>query len=258
MKSKRFKRIYIEITNICNMRCSFCPPTKRESKFMSIEDFEHVLKEVKPFSDYICLHIKGEPLMHPRIGEILDLCDNYDLKANLTTNGTLLKEKVDILVGKKALRQINISLHSFENDSEDDFIKYFNNILYAIKKVRSSSDTIISFRMWNQGSHSQHKVMDKVYFNFDEKFEWPDITRDIISETGFCHGLRDQIGILVDGTVVPCCLDNEGDINLGNIFKLEFSKILESDHTNSIIKGFRENKLTEALCKRCGYASRFR
>ncbi|HCC06905.1 MAG TPA: radical SAM protein [Clostridiales bacterium] len=258
MKTKRFKRIYIEITNVCNMRCSFCPVTKREANFMSVADFEHILSEVKPFSDYVCLHIKGEPLLHPHIGEILDLCDKYDLKANLTTNGVLLKEKSDILANNKALRQINISLHSFENDSESDFIDYWNNIVYAIKKVRSNSDAIISFRMWNQGSHSQHKVMDKVYFNFDEKFDWPDITIAPLSDTGTCHGLRAQIGILVDGTVVPCCLDHEGNVNLGNIFKQKFSEIVASDRVTSIKKGFCDNKLTEDLCKRCGYASRFR
>lgn len=258
MRKMRFKRVYIEITNICNMRCSFCPVTKRDAKFMSLSEFEDILKQVKPYTDYVCLHIKGEPLLHPDISGILGLCEKYDLKANMTTNGTLLRDKVDILTNRVSLRQVNISLHSFEGDSEEDFVKYFDDIIYAAKKIRATSDTIISFRMWNQGSQSQHKVMDKVYFNFDEKFEWPDINRSVVSENGTCHGLREQIGILVDGTVVPCCLDNEGDVNLGNVFSQDFGEIVESDRVKAMVQGFRDNKLCEALCKRCGYATRFK
>ena len=88
-------------------------------------------------------------------------------------------------------------------------------------------------------------------------FNWPDINIDIISERGTCLGLKKQIAILVDGTIVPCCLDNEGNINLGNIFRDNFNDVINSKRSRNIINGFNNNKIVEDLCKRCGYRTRF-
>ena len=91
-----------------------------------------------------------------------------------------------------------------------------------------------------------------------EKFEWPDIQIDSLGEEVFCHGLRNQIGILVDGTVVPCCLDSEGNINLGNIFEKSLKDIVEDKRARDIYDGFSRRRAVEELCKKCGYATRFK
>ena len=73
----------------------------------------------------------------------------------------------------------------------------------------------------------------------------------------FCRGLRDQIGVLCDGTVVPCCLDHEGDIALGNLFEDELSDIMSTERAHRIYDGFSQRLAAEALCRRCGYSMRF-
>ena len=113
MKKKRFQKIYIEIINRCNLCCSFCPTSDRPSRMMSVDEFEKVAAQAAPFTDYICLHVKGEPLMHPWLGDILSIAHQNGLKVNLTTNAVLLPEKQQLLLGETAPRQISLSLHFY-------------------------------------------------------------------------------------------------------------------------------------------------
>lgn len=287
---KRFKKVYIEITNVCNLRCNFCPITKRTPKFMSLEDFSSVLNKVKDFTDYIYLHLKGEPLFHPDLGLFLDLAYEYGLKVNLTTNGTLISKNKDLLLNKPSLRQINISLHSIEQN------QWFNNQEEYIYEILSFIDqaeedrVIIALRLWNLTDRKEDniiknkfilekleshfglnynlidefskrrgiKIRDRLYLNEDMEFVWPDIDNDYYyEESGFCYGLRDQLGILVDGTVVPCCLDGEGIINLGNIYNEDLEMILDKEVSQKIFDGFSNRKAYAELCKRCTYKNKF-
>lgn len=289
---KKFKKFYIEITNVCNLACSFCPQTKRASKFMSIETFEKILNQIKPHTDYIYLHVKGEPLLHPEIDKFLDLSYEKGLKVNITTNGTLINKVKDKLLTKPALRQINFSLHSFDgNEGGGDKDSYINNIISFTKEALEATNMLISLRLWNldednitnlQRQRNRHilnliesefnlpykieekiepgrgiKIGDRLYLNQDYEFQWPDLKCDEDKSKGFCYGLRNQVAILVDGTVVPCCLDGEGVINLGNINDTNFSEIIEGERANNLFNGFSRREVVEELCRKCGYRKRF-
>lgn len=287
----KFKKVYIEITNVCNLSCSFCPKTKREKKFLNIEEFQYRLQEVKPYTKYLYFHLMGEPLLNPNLKEFLTIANEEGFKVNLTTNGTLLNKNREILLAAESLRQINISLHSFEaNDSEVNFEEYLYNIIDFIQEANASSNVIISMRLWNLDSYNLRgqnklnsdiitilqdkfgyqddlgevisrdkkvKIRKNLYLNSAEKFQWPDMNIDILGENGFCHGLRDHFGILVDGTVVPCCLDGEGNIPLGNIYDTSLKDILSGERAENIYNGFSQRRRVEELCKRCGYSDRF-
>lgn len=286
---KRFKKVYIEITNVCNLKCKFCPVTNRAPKFMSLEEFNDILDQVKGFTDYIYLHIKGEPLFHPNLDLFLDLAYKKGLKVNLTTNGTLIRDNKEILLNKPSLRQINISLHSIEqNKWYNNQEGYMDDILSFIDDAKDEK-LIVALRLWNltmetEGSVEKNKfildklgshfnldfnvfeefkkkrgikIREKLYLNEDMEFEWPDLNNNFYEESGFCYGLRDQVGILVDGTVIPCCLDGEGIINLGNIFNENFEMILDKEITHNIYDGFSNSKAVTELCKRCSYKNKF-
>ena len=255
----RFKRIYIEITNVCNLNCAFCPPHNRENRFMSFEEFKLILEKIKPYSEYIYLHVKGEPMLHPEFDTFVKYAYEKGYKINLTTNGTLIKNHLSIT---KYLRQINISLHATNN----------NEIILLTKNI---NDTIINYRIWNINENIEAKKLLEKEFNTiipssknytlsknkfisqENLFEWPDISKTETYEKGYCHGLKDQIGILVDGTIIPCCLDNNGDINLGNIFTQDFEEVLLSNKVLSIIEGFKNGNAIEKLCQKCSYKNRF-
>lgn len=289
---KKFKKFYIEITNVCNLACSFCPQTRRKSEFMSIKTFEEILDQIGPYTDYIYLHVKGEPLLHPEIDKFLDLSYEKGLKVNITTNGTLINKAKDKLITKPALRQINFSLHSFDgNEGGGDKDSYIANIISFTKEALESTNMLISLRLWNldrdnvtnlQRQRNRHmleiiekefnlaykveekiipgrgvKISDRLYLNQDYEFKWPSLEEDEDTGSGFCYGLRNQVAILVDGTVVPCCLDGEGVINLGNINNTSFSQIIEGERANNLFNGFSRGKVVEELCRKCGYRKRF-
>ena len=244
---KRFKKVYIEISNICNLSCSFCPKTERAPKQMSIYEFETVVKKVSPFTDYVYFHLLGEPLLHPDLSDFLSICEKQGLKVIITTNGTLLPQKTEILLNSKSHYKTVISLHSFEANDNTDFDRYIDNCLSYAKAA--SKKKIVVFRLWNNGGKESlngkifekiekvfpfpwhdtrggKKIADKLYLQLGDKFDWPSLEKNDESETAFCYGLRDQIGILADGTVVPCCLDSNGSINLGNIFENDLEEII--------------------------------
>jgi radical SAM protein with 4Fe4S-binding SPASM domain len=284
---KQFKKIYIEITNVCNLACSFCPTSKRKSEFMDIQTFKSVLENIEPFTDYVCFHVKGEPLLHPQIDEFLELCANYKLKVNITTNGTRISEVMGKLMGNSALRQINFSVHSFGGKTGQERVEYLKRLIACAKTLREKTDVLISYRFWNLGSSGNNaenelllrvledeyhldyeiqltsenirgiKIADKVFVNQDYEFEWPHMDKEEDNGNGFCYGLRNQAAILVDGTVVPCCLDQEGDINLGSIKDATFSEIILSERAQKLYEGFTRRVAVEELCRKCGYRRKF-
>ncbi|HEY5586469.1 MAG TPA: radical SAM/SPASM domain-containing protein [Ruminiclostridium sp.] len=286
---KKYKKIFIEITNICNMKCNFCPETKRQLKYMNKEDFAHVIEEVKPFANHIYFHLMGEPLLNPEIGSFLEICYKNGLKVNITTNGTLLNRVKDVLLKAPALRKVSISLHSFEaNEGTANLEEYIADVMRFVKEA-SGKGIFCELRLWNRNSEgiqasnrlnldiidmlkqslqlnfsleaaleqrNNIKLQNNLFIQLADKFEWPNIDRDIVDEEVFCYGLRDQFGVLVDGTVVPCCLDNEGNIALGNIFEQPIYEILNSDRARRMYDGFTGRLAVEELCKKCGFAKR--
>lgn len=280
---KRFKRIYIEISNVCNLNCSFCSKTDRATKFLNEKEFTHIINEIKPFSDYVYFHVKGEPLLHPQLERFLKICENAKLNVNLTTNGTLLKENEQLLLSSDAIRQINISVHSFSENECD--AHYLTNVISFAKKA-SEKGTYVVLRLWNlTGDRSTDlitenciktignlvpeidlleemktkrsvTILKNLFVSFEELFEWPSLESNF-NRDGYCHGTRDQVAILSNGVVVPCCLDAQGIINLGNIFETPFESILNSSRFNAIYNGFAKRNAVEVLCKKCTFKSRF-
>ena len=273
-----YNKVYIEITNICNMKCSFCHGHKREFREMTKEEFELILNKLTNHTKYIYYHLMGEPLIHPKLIEFIKMANDYGYKSIITTNGTLLSDRCHELLDSK-LHKINISLHSFEEGNDDTYIKYIKSIAEFAKSA-SKFGTIVVIRLWNKGYDNGKnefalsvlkenipgdweknskglKIKDKVFVELGERFEWPDSNAEIKGDKFYCYGLKDQFGILVDGTVVPCCLDSDGIINLGNIFDEDLEDILSSTKALNIVNGFKCNKASEELCRRCGYAQRF-
>lgn len=258
---------------------------------MSPERFSKVLSAVKPHTKFVYLHLMGEPLLNPELETFLILAKEQDITVQITTNGTLLQKRQEILLNAPALRQINISLSSFEaNLMNDTLMNYLTGVCDFVNRALTESEVIISLRLWNMDSALLKaenqlnleilskleeglclteglekslsekpgiKLKERLYLNRAEKFAWPDITQSQTSEQVFCYGLRDHVGILVDGTVVPCCLDSGGNIALGNIFETPLQTILESERVSLMYEGFSNRKAVEDLCKKCGYAQRF-
>lgn len=275
----KYKKIYIEITNNCNLNCSFCSKINRKKKYMSLDEYEKILDKIKDYTNYIYLHVKGEPLLHPKVIEMIKLAEQYNLKVNLTTNGVLFDRYAKELGKCNNLNKINFSLHS-ENNKENYLVDIFDNIKYL------SSKTTVIYRLWTLKNNKLNKksteIVDKIkdyydlssetverikkeknikikstiYVDKDNEFEWPTINSH--KSCGFCYALKTHIAILVDGTVIPCCLDSNGVIKLGNIYKDNLEKIINSKKYRELQESFQKRKPIELLCQSCTFKEKIR
>ena len=284
-------RTYIEISNICNLQCTFCPEVERDKKILSSEDFRKILKQVLPYSEQICLHLMGEPLAHPEFLKILAICEEEGAMIHLTTNGTYLsKFGYEVFLKSKAIRQINFSIHSYKDNFPGQDIKpyLYDILLFSRQALSEKPELYINYRLWNLQHTSKMKsenqdiidhicdffqiplnenidvtfkksknIIGRIYFHFDSRFNWPNMKDPEISEHGFCHALSQQIGIHADGTVIPCCLDKEAGIPLGNVLNQNFEEILQNERLIKMREGFKKHILTEELCRKCTYIKRF-
>ncbi len=279
------KKAYLEITNRCNLSCAFCPGTSRTPHSLDESGFTTLAEKLVGWAEYLYFHLMGEPTAHPLLPRFIEIAKELSLKPIITTNGTLLTKRGDEIVSAKPYK-INISLHAFEaNPSGMSFDEYVDGCLEFAKKA-AEAEIITVLRLWNldgkaegalneknhlmlaamrdkfsgewQTTRSGYRLSERIFLEWGDKFDWPDICGEVISETGFCYGLRDQVGVLCDGTVVPCCLDREGDMALGNLFDSTLDEILSSKRAKAIYDGFTSHKCTEELCKRCMRAGYYR
>ena len=285
---KKFKFIYVETTNVCNLSCDFCPKTKRPLGFMSVERFRIIAKECKKHTDYINLHVMGEPTIHPELAQILEVAHKEQLQVKITTNGTKISEVHHLLLNSPALYKIVFSLHSLDESSHNAQLEYLENICDYVKTA-SNQGIICCLRLWNLGADGEtplndfmikfiedffakkvvlspdyHKkdllLTENVFLQFGDKFDWPDEETSLAPTTdctGFCHGLRTHIAILWDGTVVPCCLDNDGSIMLGNLLEQSIEEIIHAPRAKAIFDGFSARTRVEPLCKGCNFINKF-
>lgn len=276
----RFRKIYLEISNICNLKCAFCPGTRRPARLMQEEEFSLLLDKLRPYSDFLYFHLMGEPLCHPMLEKYLALAGQQGFRVILTTNGTLLAKQQTLLLQSPAVHGVNVSLHSFEaNDAQVPFETYLHEAFSFGQAAQGHC--IVSYRLWNEGGSDERnqaileqlhryfpdewvserrgiRIGERIYLEHGKKFDWPDLQAAEGGKQLFCYALRDQIGILCDGTVVPCCLDHEGDLALGNLLTQDMDEILASPRAKAIYDGFTNHHAVEELCRKCGYARRFR
>lgn len=280
-----YSKAYVEITNICNLNCSFCHKTKREPRRMSLGEFARVVGSLRGLTEYLYLHVLGEPTTHPLLPSFIEYASKNGFKVAITTNGTLLDTVGDSLI-RSGVYKVNVSLHSFEKRGEPELQeKYISSCIDFAQKA-SERGVLCILRLWNKTNEKNSpeqelneytlsllrerfngewtfgargaRIRDKLHLEYGDRFEWPDSNASDLGNRVFCYGLSDQFAILCDGTVVPCCLDAEGDIPLGNIFESDIRNILKSERATAIKDGFSKKTACEELCKRCGYARRFK
>ena len=277
-----FKRVYVEITNVCNLACDFCPGTTREKRFLSPEEFRLIAERLRGHTRYLYFHVMGEPLLHPQLSQLLAIAHQLDFRVCITTNGTLLPRQAETLLSAPALHKVSVSLHSFEGNGGGDMAEYLRGVWDFCTRA-GQQGVLCALRLWNEGgadarngeilrflstaggqdvenlpadSVGNKRLSPVLFLESARKFDWPSPDA---AEGGvqFCHALRQQLAVLCDGTAVPCCLDGEGRMALGNLLTQELTDILNTPRAQAIREGFSRRAPSEDLCRRCGYAARF-
>ena len=287
----KFYRVYIELTNICGLKCSFCPPKALPSHTMSLSFFEHVLNELTPYTKEVAYHMGGDPLTLSNLKAYLDITLKKHFKVMLTTSGYYLNKHDLHTLLHPAIKQVNISLNSYNKNSMPlSFEAYMEPIVALCRlKLEKNRELFINLRLWNMDEEQSEKAFnetlfkylektfntpldatkiykekprsirlaEKVLLHFDTYFEWPSLASSHHSD-GTCLGLSSHFGILSNGTIVPCCLDKDGVVELGSLQTDTLEHILNAPRTYAIIEGFKRHKAIETLCQKCEYKNRFK
>ena len=264
-------RCYIEITNVCNLNCDFCPKHNRPSRQLTVEEFDLLTDKLRGRVIFLYFHLMGEPLLHPYLPEFIRIAREKGFRTVLTSNGTLLDKAMNLL--SFLPHKMQLSLHSHESNGKGILAEYIDKVMqFAIPAAKQG--TCVVLRLWNQGGRESeneqviqllgeyvpkpwkerpdgYRLCDNLYLEFDRKFEWPEARKGDASHSVFCKALHKQIGILSDGSLVPCCMDHDGDITLGNLFTQSLDEILSSPRAKAMVEGFQHHKATELLCQNC-------
>ncbi len=286
----KFYRIYIELTNVCGLSCSFCPTKSLPTQEMDLDFFESIVNQAKVYTKEIACHVVGDPLTLSNLDAYLDIIHKHGLKVMLTTSGYFLKKHSYDTLFHPCVKQINISLNSFnKNDTSITFEQYMKPVLALCEaKLEREEDIFINLRVWNLDEMMSERTFNETLFeklssafgtkldlktiyeekpkslrlaskilvHFDNYFEWPSLNNRNYGH-GTCQGIQSHVAILASGKVVPCCLDCDGIIELGDLHENTLDEILTAKRAVDMVEGFKEGKAVEELCQKCSYKDRF-
>ncbi|GAA7516273.1 radical SAM/SPASM domain-containing protein [Helicobacter pylori] len=278
---KPFKKIYIELSDICGLQCSFCPNPKNIRGVMPLELFEKVCKEAAPLTPIITLHVLGDPCKLKNLNRYLNAAKRFSLKVDLVTSGAYLHNFETLL--QDAIYQISISLDAgLDNHNKLNQHRYIQKILeFCHYKCEKNSEVFLNLRIQDgtldkhqnlikpflesfecvslEGLKSQSRVrlFKKSFLNIQKTFKWPNLNAqnplNQESKIPYCYGLIKQIAILSNGVVVPCCMDTQAHISLGDLNHTPLKDILKSQKAMAIKTHFLKGEALELLCKNCSY-----
>ena len=251
---------------------------------MSEEEFDLLTDRVRGKVCFLYFHLMGEPLLHPLLPQFVTMAREKGFKTVLTSNGTLLHRAMVLL--DTLPYKIQLSLHSHESNARGELSEYMDQVM-RFSTQAAGKGTCMVLRLWNQGGMDREnevpkpwkerpdgfRLCDNLYLEFDRKFEWPGGGGKAASDDSdgkqeesddkleaspskskqeyFCKALIKQIGVLSDGSLVPCCLDHDGDVILGNLFHQSLEEILASPRAQALVEGFRHHAAPEPLCQSC-------
>jgi MoaA/NifB/PqqE/SkfB family radical SAM enzyme len=272
---KPFRRVFIEITNACNLACAFCASSSRPKTHMPLPLFESAAAQAGELAEVVFLHVLGEPLMHPEFPAVLAACSRLGLKVNLVTNGLLLNRFGPAVFAEKCLGQVSISLHALSCLAPSLQKESLAGLLEFAR--RKPEGLIVSFRLRGDqetaffretkaallaalaGGGAGERVRDGlklragVYLNFGSIFDWPGGPGGKVKKG--CLGLRHHFGILSDGRVVPCCADFDGALALGSVKDSPLADILSSPAARALQASIAGKTPMPAYCASCGFTA---
>ena len=291
------KSVYIEITNVCNLHCSFCPcgtQSQGDRTFMDSKLFDDCItgaQEIGATSVYF--HVLGEPTLHPGFAHYLKKLEQTPLKLTLTTNGTTIERVGRQILASPAVRQVNFSTHAYAELPRETAERHLQNVLdFCRIATIERPELYINLRLWNVGAEeatpwnsymlgriretfgvdvtpghfcSRHKsfnITGRLYLHEDTRFEWPKPNEKVENRderiAGTCRALDTHVAILHDGRVVACCLDHSGQITLGHIAEQTLSEILQTPLVCELREGFAQHELRHPFCQNCSFCKRFK
>lgn len=278
----KFEKIYIELSDICGLKCAFCPSVKGIRGAMSVEDFSKIAQKVAGKGRIYAFHLLGDPLILPNLAEFIAVARAHKMLLELTTSGFYMNAKNQaLLLQSENIRQINLSLMAFLAQSRVDLKSYFAPILRFLRThIALKKSNFVNLRLWNLGfkgaeqnesiysllerefgvkiqrNARKNRLASHIVLHQSEQFRWASLASKTLHTKGSCYALKGQIGILSNGKVVPCCMDSGGVMALGDILQEDLDEILASPRAIAMKEGFKKGEFVELLCQKCEFGRR--
>ena len=306
----KFHKIYVEITDICGLSCSFCTPKKAKRGVMPLTLFKNIIEQIANYTKFISLHVLGDPLCVENLNEYLAIGSYYNVKFDIVSSGAFLQQKHFPILTQDSIHQVSFSLDALFNHSHlnKEIHKYFDRIidfymyananypkLYINLRLFGNNDyTYLLERFPNaimQTEKRRLRLAKNFFLRFHKPFIWHATqkhhnlkssfldsinqslhkdkpsndklleTKSIMSQMQnhpkpnkpYCFGSVKQLAILANGIVVPCCIDANGSMPLGNLCVQDFESILKSKPMKTMQKAQHTHKNLPNLCSTCTF-----
>ena len=270
----------LEVTNVCNLKCIMCPITKmtREKKYMDFSLFSKIIDENSHLGT-VWLHNFGEPLLHPELPRMISYCKSKHLKVGISTNATLLTEAIANNIIDAGLDYVVFSFDGATKETYEkirvgaNFESVRNNItsfirikqqklaknpfitVQIIRMKETDADIRTFYDFWKTagvdtvrikgfdtfaGSVGTSGTKDEYLYNCSQQQRYP------------CKWLWKEVVVLVDGSVVMCCRDFDGEIILGNLREQKLKDIWNSKQTLELRKKHKKLSFEDIpVCSKC-------
>ena len=156
-----FDRVHLELTNVCDFNCAFCPKSlmTRKYGYMDYDLACRLIDEIaaEGLAEKITFHVMGEPTLHPRFFDILEHARDARQPVGLTTNGGGLGGEVGRRLLDAELAQVDVSLQTPDAESFElrkagrlTFEEYLDGIVRFFAEYRRRwPRTTFKFRFMN-------------------------------------------------------------------------------------------------------------
>jgi len=254
----------VETTNHCNLKCITCPTherMKRRRGYMSEDVYKEVLRQLdcgstkgNPLS--VGLSNWGEPLLHPSIIDYINMASTRSFRTSLVTNGTLLNRDLSKRLMDSGLDELTFSIDGVGKAYEDIRGIPYNNIKNKIDEFLSIKETVGwkgSVRIRTVVCESNSSAFKEIYdewkghgieFSIQREVLWKDAERN-----DPCEFIKSTIVVLWNGDIVPCCVDYDGELNLGNVMTDNLFQVWDGKMEALRLNHIRGNY--PSLCRKC-------
>lgn len=238
--------IWIEPTNVCNLKCIMCPNSiikQKKPGFMKLSLYKKIIDQVKSHVSYVVLCISGESLLHPKLTQMISYAKQNDIATYISTNATVLTPALSKKLLTSGLDYINFSFDGTSKKIYEkvrvgaNYDKTLSNIIKFLrlkKKLGSKIHVELQILIMDKEGERDYKKNIKTFKKKFEGLPLDYIQKRLPSTWGKallntkkytpkklgkiyspCSYLWSSLHVLWDGRVVACTSDFFGRNVLG-------------------------------------------
>lgn len=257
-RSFRLTTLNVEVTNRCNLRCSYCPVNRgmeRSKVDLPFDRFVDVLDRAKTVKTLLPFQW-GEPLLHPRIVDMIEVATRRGIRTYLTTNGTLLDDAMNRALLRSGLARLTISVDGADAVHEETrgvALAPIRERVLALKRLRDELGSPMRIDVSMVVEERTAAGVDEFFRAWKGVVDRAQAIPRLVAKprTSRCREpWRGLLVVLADGRTTACCVDSEGRLDLGAVTESDPAALWNGEAMARLRRAHREGDLPEP-CRSC-------